>query len=63
MNHFCHIEGDNLYELVVTLTAVHLKVILECQFKQYLGEHSGLHTIKEETSFYGIISLQDSDME
>ena len=26
-----------------------------------LGEHSGLHTINEETSFYGIISLQDND--
>ena len=66
MNDFCHIGFtlDNFYELVVTLTSVDLKVILECQFKQYLGKHSGLHTINEEASFYGIISLQDNnDME
>ena len=42
---------------------MYLKVILEYQFKQYLGEHSGLHTINEEASFYSIISLQDNDMD
>ena len=75
MSHFCHIDFtllkrtqkialqlDNLYKLVVTLTSIHLKVILECQFKQHLGEHSRLHAINEEASFYDI-SLQDNDME
>ena len=75
MSHFCHIDFallkrtrkialqlDNLYKLVVTLTSIQLKVILECQFKQHLGEHSRLHAINEEASFYDI-SLQDNDME
>ena len=76
INYFCTIDFtllkeagklplllDNIYELAVILTSIHLKVILDCQFQKYLGEHSGLHAINEEAFFYCIISLQYNGME